>query len=79
MTAGTRIKQNSQEVWANGKTTKLGTAPVYAAVLGEPLFMLLTSMAGVIDAKMAPTPGVVSAAVQQSKRLTLSKHVKVSL
>ena len=78
MTAGTRIKQSSQEVWSNGQTTKLGPQPTYAAVLGEPLFMLLASLAGVIDAKLQPSPGVATSAVQQSKRLALSTNVKVS-
>jgi hypothetical protein len=78
MTSGTRIKQTSQEVWANGKTTKLGPQPTYAAVLGEPLFMLLASLAGVIDAKLQPSPGAATSAVQQSKRLALSTNVKVS-
>jgi len=78
MTAGTRIKQSSQEVWSNGQTTKLGPQPTYAAVLGEPLFMLLMSLAGVIDAKLQPSPGAATSAVQQSKRLALSSNVKVS-
>ena len=78
MTAGTRIKQSSQEVWTNGRTTKLGPTPTYAAVLGEPLFMLLISLAGVIDAKLQPSPGAALSAVNQAKRLSLSTNVKVS-
>ncbi len=78
MTAGTRIKESSSEVWVDGKTTKVGHSPQYSAVLGEPLFQLLSGMANTIDAKMYPTPGVTSGLVEQLKKLILSETVKVS-
>jgi hypothetical protein len=78
MTAGTRIKESSSEVWIDGKTTKVGHSPQYSAVLGEPLFQLLSAMANTIDAKLYPTPGVTSALVEQMKKIIISDTVKVS-
>lgn len=77
-TAGTRVKTTSQEVWADGKTTKIGHEPQYAAVLGEPLFALFELMASTIDAKLQPSPGLITSAVKQMKKLILSDTVKVS-
>ena len=78
MTAGTRIKESSSEVWVDGKTTKLGHTPQASAVLGEPLFQLLSFMASSIDAKMYPTPGATASMVEQMKKVILSDTVKVS-
>ena len=77
-TAGTRIQETSNEVWINGKITKLGTSPNYSAVLGEPLFLLLKIMANAIDAKLYPTPGVMSGLVEATKKFALSATVSVS-
>ena len=78
-TAGSRIKSTSKEVWMNGSVTKLGTLPLYSAVCGESLFALLKVMAGMIDAKLYPTPNVTMGIVEQMKSLVLSKTVKLSL
>lgn len=77
--AGTRIKNTSKEIWENGALTKLGTNPQYSAVCGEPLFALLKVMAGIIDAKLYPTPNVTMGIVEQMKQIILSKTVKVTL
>jgi len=77
-TAGTRIKDTSNEVWVDGKTTKVGHQPQYAAVLGEPMFALLKGLASMIDAKLYPTPGVALQLVEQLKKTILSNTVKVS-
>jgi len=78
ITAGTRVKTEAQEVWENGKITKIGHEPQYAAVLGEPLFALLSTLAQMIDVKMYPTPNVAGAAVEQLKQTILSETVRVS-
>lgn len=78
MTAGTRIHDASSEIWVDGKTTKLGHSPQYSALLGEPMFQLLSSMAETIDAKMYPTPGVTKSLVETMKKLIMSSTVKVS-
>ena len=77
-TAGSRIKDDAPEIWEDGDLVKLGRQPQYSGVLGEPLFMLLATMASTIDAKMSPTPSLMVSAVQQFKQLCLSESVKVT-
>lgn len=78
-TAVTSINNKSKEVWCEGEITKIGKNPTYAAVAGEPLFLLLKILASAIDAKMYPTPGVNAAIVEATKQFALSKTVTVSL
>lgn len=78
LTSGTRIKESSSEVWVDGKSTKLGHSPQFSAMLGEPMFQLLSAIADTIDAKMYPTPGVTAALVEAFKKLILSDTVKIS-
>jgi len=77
-TAGSRIKDDAQEIWEDGDIVKLGRNPQYSAVLGEPIFMLLSIMASTIDAKYSPTPNLMVSLVQQFKQLALSSSVKVT-
>jgi len=78
ITAGTRIKSEAQEIWENGKITKIGHEPQFSAVLGEPLMALLQLLAQMIDVKMYPTPQVAAAAVDKLKTQILSDTVRVS-
>lgn len=77
-TAGSRIKDDAPEIWEDGDMVKLGRQPQYSVVLGEPLFLLLATMASTIDAKMSPTPSLLVTAVEQFKQLSLSETVKTS-
>jgi hypothetical protein len=77
-TAVTRIKDTSKEVWIDGKSTKLGSNPQYSAVLGEPLFLILKSLATAIDAKQYPSPGVNAALVESVRKFVLSNTVTIS-
>jgi len=77
-TAGSRIKETSPEIWIDGKETKLGHVPSYSAVLGEPLFAFLKTLAATVDAKLYPTPGAMATACSTAEQLTLSGTVKVS-
>ncbi len=77
-TSGSRIKDTSNEVWIDGKSTKVGHQPQYKAVLGEPLFLLLRTLAETIDAKMYTTPGLCVNLVEQFKQQVLSDTVKMS-
>ena len=77
-TATTRIKQSSNEVWVDGKVTKLGHSPVYSAVLAEPLWMFLKQMASAIDAKLPSTPGCMSSLAESYEQLSTSDVVKVT-
>lgn len=77
-TAGSRIKSDALEIWQDGDLVKLGRQPQYSAVMGEPLFLLLATMASTIDAKMSPTPSLMVSAVQQFKQQVLSETVKLT-
>jgi len=77
-TASTKISQHSNEVWADGKTTKLGHIPIYSAVLSEPLWMFLKQMAAAIDAKMPSSPGTLTSLAESFEQLSTSSTVKVS-
>jgi hypothetical protein len=77
-TATTRIKQSSNEVWVDGKTTKLGHAPVYSAILAEPLWMFLKQLAAAVDAKLPSTPGTMTSLAESYEQLSTSDVVKVT-
>lgn len=78
-TAGSQILNQSNEVWEKGIVTKLGTIPEYSAVAGEPLFVLLLTMATLIDMKLSPTPSKCTSLVNDMKKFILSTGVKVSV
>lgn len=77
-TATTRIKHSSNEVWMDGKTTKLGHVPTYSAVLHEPLWLFLKQLSAGLDAKLPSTPGTFSALAASYEQLSKSNSVKVS-
>jgi hypothetical protein len=77
-TATTRIKQSSNEVWVDGKLTKLGHSPVYSAVLAEPLWLFLKSLAAAVDAKLPMTPGSMTSLAESYENLSTSEVVKVT-
>jgi len=77
-TAVTRIKESSEEVWIDGKTTNLGHTPVFSAVCAEPLFDFLKKLAVAVDAKLPVTPGVNSTLAASYEQLSTSKTVKVT-
>ena len=77
-TATTRIKNSSNEVWMDGKTTKLGHSPVYSALLAEPMWMFLKQIAAAIDAKLPSTPGAMTSLAESYEQLSTSESVKVT-
>lgn len=78
MTSGTQIKASSNQVWVDGKYTRVGHSPVNGpAVLGDKLFLLLQVMAAAIDSKMPVTPGFVANFVETFKAVALSNTVIV--
>lgn len=78
MTSGTQIKASSNQVWMDGKFTRIGHSPVNGpAVLGDKLFLLLQVMAAAIDSKMPSTPGFVANFVETFKAVALSNTVIV--
>lgn len=78
MTAGSRVKVTAPEVWIDGKETKVGHTASYSAVLAEPLFAFLKTLAATVDAKMYVTAGAMASACAQAEQLSTSGTVKVS-
>lgn len=79
LTSGSEIEATSNDVWINGNFVTVGHGPIkQPAVLGDNLFLMLTQLASVIDAKFYPTPGVATGIVNTYKALALSQTVDVS-
>lgn len=79
ITSNSLIKAESTEVAINGSSvTKLGPAPTYSAILAEPLWTFLKSMAAGLDAKLPSSPGAYSSQAAAFEQLSTSKNVKVS-
>jgi len=80
LTSTSEIEAASNDVWINGNFVTVGHGPVkQPAVLGDNLFLCLTQLASVIDAKYYPTPGVASGIVNAYKSLALSQTVEISM
>ena len=80
LTSNSEIEAASNDVWINGNFVTVGHGPVkQPAVLGDNLFLCLTQLASVIDAKYYPTPGVASGIVNAYKSLALSQTVEISM
>ena len=79
VSAASRVTLNADEVVAEGNlTTKLGSGTMSHAVLAEPLWALLSTMATALDAKLPLTPGVNAGLVNQTKASATSKNVLIS-
>lgn len=79
ISAGSTVTANGDEVVASGnQTTKIGPGAYSHAVLAEPLWALMGTLATALDAKMPPTPGVNVGLVQQAKQAATSKNVLIS-
>jgi len=79
LTSNSLIRAESTEVAMNGSAvTKLGPAPTYSAVLAEPLWAFLKSLAAGLDAKLPSTPGAYSSQAASFEQLSTSKNVKIS-
>lgn len=77
-TSKNKIVDTSQVVHSNGKTTLLGTNPVYSATRAEPLGEMLKALAAIIDSKWSPTPGVASSLVEAGVKAMTSRTVKTT-
>lgn len=79
LTSGSEIEATSNDVWVNGNFVTVGHGPIkQPAVLGDNLFLCLSQLAAVIDAKFYPTPGVATGIVNTYKALALSQTVDIS-
>jgi hypothetical protein len=79
ISAGSTVTLNGDEVVAAGnQTTKIGPGAYSHAVLAEPLWALMSTLATALDAKMPPTPGVNAGLIQSAKQAATSKNVLIS-
>jgi hypothetical protein len=69
------ITINSNSVHVNGTQTDVGANPIFAAVNGEPLFVLLSALGTMIDSKYPLTPGAAVNLINTAKDSCLSKTV----
>jgi len=74
-TAGKSVKPSDPQIKSDG-TTKFAGAPSAALAKAQSVMNVLTAMAGVIDTKMPPAPGVASALVQSLGMMVPSKKAK---
>lgn len=72
------VRATADTIWLDGDSTRVGHSPITGpAVLGDRLFAVLKTLAGMIDAKMPSTPGAAQSAVEAAKVLCLSETVIV--
>ena len=69
----------ADEVIVNGaQATKVGPGPYSHAVLAEPIWALLSTMATALDAKYPATPGANAGLVEAAKQSATSTNVMIS-
>lgn len=77
--AAAKVEVVADEVVINGsQTTKVGPGPYSHAILAEPMWALLSTMATALDAKFPATPGVNAGLVEMAKQATTSTNVMIS-
>lgn len=70
----------ADEVVINGaQTTKVGAAPYQHAILAEPLWALISTLAAALDSKMPATPGVNVGLVESVKQGATSTNVLIGV
>ena len=79
ITAAAKATVNADEVVISGsQRTKIGKGPYKHAILGEPMFSLLSTLASSLDAKLPPTPGLNVGLVTQAMQAATSVNVLIS-
>ena len=81
------VKVSAPYVEVSGETVKVigsqntfvGPGPYHFAVLAEPMWALLGTMASALDAKLPATPGVNVGLVEAAKNAATSTNVKISI
>jgi len=74
-----KVTVSANEVIVSGDTkTKIGPGPYNSAILAEPFIALLSVLAGALDAKLPPTPGVNMGMVESFKTSFTSTNVLIS-
>ena len=79
VTAAAKVTVSADEVIVAGNnTTKVGPGPYNHAMLAEPMWALLSSMATALDAKLPLTPGANVLLVESTKSAATSTNVLIS-
>lgn len=80
ISAAAKAEITADEVIINGsQTTKVGPGPYMHAVLAEPIWALLSTLATALDAKLPATPGVSMGVVEAAKQAATSTNVMISV
>jgi hypothetical protein len=80
ISAAAKVEVTADEVIVNGsQATKVGPGPYNHAILAEPMWALLSTMATALDAKMPATPGVNVGLVEAAKQSATSTNVMISV
>jgi hypothetical protein len=78
--AASKVEVTADEVVVSGaQTTKIGPGPYSHAILGEPIWALLTTLASALDKKLPSTPGVNQGIVEAAKQAATSTNVMISV
>jgi len=78
--AASKVEVTADEVVVSGsQKTKVGPGPYYHAILAEPIWSLLSTLATALDAKMPVTPGVNVGLVEAAKQAATSTNVLISM
>ena len=79
ITAAAKATVNADETIVQGsQRTKVGPGPYKHAILAEPMWSLMTTLATALDAKLPPTPGVNVGLVTQAMQAATSTNVLIS-
>ena len=79
ITAAAKATVNADEVVVSGsQRTKIGGGPYNHAMLAEPTWSLLTTLATALDAKLPPSPGVNIGLVNSARQAATSTNVLIS-
>lgn len=78
--AASKVEVTADEVVVNGsQATKIGPGPYMKAVLAEPMWSLMSTLATALDAKLPATPGVNVGLVEAAKQAATSTNVMISV
>ena len=80
ISAAAKVEVTADEVIVNGsQATKVGPGPYMHAMLAEPFWAMMSTLATALDAKMPATPGVNVGLVEAAKQSATSTNVMISV
>lgn len=79
ITAASKATVSADETIVKGsQTTKIGPGPYFSAILADPFWALMTTLATTLDSKLPATPGVSVGLVEAAKNAATSTNVMIS-